>query len=273
MKPGLKAAQLSCTGGTVTAQAHKVLQQLWGSKLPKKGVVWTDDKECRPADTGCLITKCGQSDALFVNTQVTAVKTAPGAPREQGDTALCISQGSKVTLRNCAFTSSSITPLAAYDSDTSVLLDGCSVSNNKMDPPRLPSGVYLEDGSILVRSSKFLQNKAYDLLGSTITAKGDGRIAIVDSTFTGNQGWFGGALYVLGNAQAIIQGSHFEANMARSGGAICANNQARSGSRVGILPGEHQGFVVPATHCMNGFPCADCHVTGVELWWRSHQRI
>lgn len=233
-KPGLKAVQLSCTGGTVTARAHKVLKQFWGPKLPKQGVVWTEDEECRPATTGCLLTICNKSDAVLFNAKITSVQTAPGAPRDQGDKALCISNGSRVTLRNCTFSSSTIQSLATYDNTTSVLLDQCSITNNNMIAERVPSGVFVEDAAIVVRSSVFANNKAQKILGSTIAARGYARVSILDSAFLGNTGFCGAALHALGNAQAAIQGGRFEANTARIGGAICTADQAV----VNISPGE-----------------------------------
>lgn len=122
-QPGLKSVQFSCTGGTVTAAAHANLLNFRGPDVPKQGVDWTQDSACMP-NQGCLLTICGGSDVIFVNTRISAVAVTPaGRQRAQGIVALCISQGSRVTLRNCTFNASSITPLVAYGSTTRVLLD------------------------------------------------------------------------------------------------------------------------------------------------------
>jgi predicted outer membrane repeat protein len=238
-KPGIKAFQLSCTGGTVTAKAHKVLKQFLGSNLPKQGVTWTEDTDCRPVETGCLLTICGQSDVVFANAKITGVKKAPGSSAyAQGDKALCVSQSSRVTLRNCIFSSSTITPLSTYNS-TSVLLDRCNYTNNNMTEAAVSSGVWLRNGTVVVRSSTFMRNMGRGMetwgTGSTIAVSGDGRVAIVDSTFTGNTAERGGAMYVSDRAHATIYSSRFEANNASTwGGAIYARGQAK----IDILPGE-----------------------------------
>jgi hypothetical protein len=140
-KTGLKSVQFSCTGGTVTAKAHKVLKQFWGSNLPKQGVAWTEDENCGPATTGCLLSICGQSDVVIFRATISAVKLAPGPGSEQGNQALCIAQDSRVTLRQCAFTSSAITHVAAYQS-TSVLLDQCTITRNNNTIPAMSSGMW-----------------------------------------------------------------------------------------------------------------------------------
>lgn len=142
--PGLKKFQLSCTGGIITAQAHLALPKLvWPdpSNMPNQGVIWTKDKDCMPF-FGCLWTICGHSDAVFVNSIITDVHTTSGPIKEPsrvqqlGDrylvTALCISQGSRVTFQGCTFTSSTVRSLAAYGNTTSVLLDWCSITNNNL---------------------------------------------------------------------------------------------------------------------------------------------
>lgn len=35
-RPGIKFASLSCTGGTVTVAAHKVLKEFWGQQAPSR---------------------------------------------------------------------------------------------------------------------------------------------------------------------------------------------------------------------------------------------
>jgi hypothetical protein len=251
-KPGLKAVQLSCTGGTITAQAHQVLQQLWGSNLPKQGVVWTEDKKCRPVP-GCLLTICGKSDAVFVNAQVSDIKTAPDTAcyNTQGAIALCVSQSSRLTLRSCSFSSSTVTPLAAYDSATSVMLERCSTSKINMTLQSSESGVYLRRATVVVRSCSFTQNVAQNRLVSTITAAGDGRLAILDSTFKSNNAYCGGVLHAANTSQVFIQSSRFDGNNATWGGAICAEGQAK----VNILPGDqltvvHRTCAVGLCICM-----------------------
>lgn len=69
---GIKSAKLSCTGGTITVAAHKVLEDFWGQKKAMPGVVWGDSK-CI-GNTACLITVCGSSSAVFESATVTSLR-------------------------------------------------------------------------------------------------------------------------------------------------------------------------------------------------------
>jgi hypothetical protein len=97
---GLKSAQLSCTGGNITAAADPLLLQSLGTRSNPSGVVWSRKPgACEDGDENlkCLFSICG-GDAMFVNPRVTNVTASPAT----GGTAICILGGS-VTLHNGTF--------------------------------------------------------------------------------------------------------------------------------------------------------------------------
>jgi predicted outer membrane repeat protein len=149
-----------------------------------------------------------------------------------------------VTLQHCTLGSNSVTPMVAFDNSTSVLLDRCSVSSNN-NMTLSYSGALAEDASVLVQSSNFTNNMAQTKPGSAAAAIGSGRIAVLDSIFTGNNATRGGAVFVDDTAQAVIRGSRFEANNATWGGAIYATEQAT----VDIMPGEQPESAVDIIIC------------------------
>jgi hypothetical protein len=73
-KPGIKTAELSCKGGTITAAAHKILLDFWGADKPTQGVKWVENVvgAC-VVGTNILLTICGVSNAVFIKPTVTQV--------------------------------------------------------------------------------------------------------------------------------------------------------------------------------------------------------
>jgi predicted outer membrane repeat protein len=187
---------------------------------------------------GCLLSICGGSGATFVNTRITAVAwpTPLDGSQRSAAAALCISQGSRVTLRNCTFRESSIPPLLVYGNTTSVLLDQCNISNNNITGRSLDVGLtsWNDKRGPVLRSRNFIQDVAQGL--STVGVNG-GLVAIQGSTFKGNNGTLGCALHVSNTARVFIQSSLFEGNTAISGGAVYAMEHAK----VVISSGEQWG--------------------------------
>jgi hypothetical protein len=220
---------MRCTGAsTVKIVVHEQLQNL----LVHKGVVMAEKGTCQLWGPVCLLAICS-SDAVLVDPVIVGLTDLPGITL-----LLCITHGSKVTLRKGTFASCGVTTIGIYNTDTSVLVDQCSVQGNSGDAG---AGIFHDEGTLRVQSSTFKQNKvpstSSDHAGGAIYVA-DGTVAIVDSSFHSNEAYNGGAVAAVKRAAVSIQGSRFTANRASwSGGALHAEGNAK----FDILPAAKQG--------------------------------
>lgn len=91
-RPGLRKAQLACTGGLITAAAHPQLLELLGSAV--QGVRWSTDTTCQELISGCLLAICDGTAVTLVNPTVTSIVAAS----KEGGNSVCITDGSRVSL-------------------------------------------------------------------------------------------------------------------------------------------------------------------------------
>jgi hypothetical protein len=225
-KPGIKTAELSCKGGTITAAAHNLLLDFWGADKPTQGVEWVDnaDGDCVAGDN-ILLTLCGASNAVFIKPKVTHVWD-----EDQLSILVCVagSQGAaSVTMREGTFTGSSVTPLGLYTDGNKLHLDNCVISKNGHlpvdDATETAGAIAAAGGELLLRSSTISGNVAMGTESGALSVWGSAHVTIENSRFTANQAMYGAALHVMDQGQVTIRGSSFEGNAAvaeGSGGAI-----------------------------------------------------
>jgi len=227
-RAGIKSASLSCTGGSVKARIHELFQDTWKPSTLKGVTTSGFDAEaagCVPVD-GCLITICGKSNAVFQAPAVTSLTSNDDMMKLTA--LLCISGGSTITIRQGTFSSNDNTPVAIYDTATSVLLDKCTFKENDVSvrgDANLSGGIFLQKATVRVQFSTLSGNVASGNDGSTITAITEARLSIIGSRFVSNKATYGGAILAMEQGHAVIQDSLFESNEAfNNGGAIYLKN-------------------------------------------------
>jgi hypothetical protein len=261
-KPGIKTAELSCKGGTITAAAHNLLLDFWGADKPTQGVVWVDnaDGDCTVGDN-ILLTICGASNAVFIKPKVTQV---------WGDGRLSIlvcvagSQGAAtVTVREGTFTGSSVTSLGLYTYGNKLHLDNCVISNNGNLPidetTETAGAIVAAGGELLLQSSTISGNVAMGKESGAVSVWNSAHVTIEHSRFRDNQAMYGGALHVKQQGQVTIRGSSFEGNAAVAGGGGGAIYAWDYEASVIIEPSNRPGrsyCITPA--CMFSYPAAMC---------------
>jgi len=202
-RPGIKFASLSCTGGTVTVAAHKVLKEFWGQQAPSRaqGVEWSKHAACVP-DPGCLLSVCEAINVVFSAPTLTALQRDHTLPGPMG--MLYVSQRSRVTIRKGVFTSCSATPLA-FLGTSSGLVDQANIQN--ITTPHGGAGmVVAQNATVLVMTSTFQSLKATQAtdLGEAISANDAAHLVIVNSRFQENSAGCGGAIYAGRHARVEV---------------------------------------------------------------------
>jgi hypothetical protein len=157
---GIKNAKLSCTGGTITIAAHKVLEDFWGPKKALPGVVW-GNSTCI-GNKECLLTVCSQSNAVFDSATVTALQ---GGGTPALSLVVCVNRRSTVTFRKSSFTLvKEATPLGVHNNYTSVLLEQCTFQSNAFTTTRggfsWSGGIVAEHSAVTIVSSTIAGNVA-----------------------------------------------------------------------------------------------------------------
>jgi len=176
-RPGLRTAQLKCTGGSITAAAHpQLLKALGPGKIQgvTQGVVWSSSRECTSdvEDRKCLLSICDKSRAVFVRPVVTHVKPSG----EDLYRSLCVSDGSNVAISNGVFTDSGIRPIHVDGKTTSVVIKNSSFVRNIVADDAYGGALLVWEGHVTIRSSSFLHNKAG--YGGAICASGQSKVDI-----------------------------------------------------------------------------------------------
>lgn len=172
-RTGIKSAQLSCTGGNITAAADAVLLKALGSQTPQ-GVTWSSQKtKCDNGRGICLFSICDGA-ATFVKPMITDVKiTGP-----KGGVSMCI-YGGNVTLVDGTFLNSTgMCPVSISGNATAVRIARCNFSANSIDMYKGHGGaLYVTDGAhAIISSSTFVGNAAY--AGGAIAARFGARVNI-----------------------------------------------------------------------------------------------
>jgi predicted outer membrane repeat protein len=222
---GIKSAKLSCTGGTITIAAHKLLRDFWGPTMVLPGVVW-GNQECVTND-GCLISICGGSNAVFNLASVSALKG--GGDKPEVRIAVCVNRQSTVTFRNSTFTGlREITSMAIHTAGTSALVDQCTLRDNVYTlDGHYSSGIVVDMARLTILSSTLAGITGVGNAGA-VTALTMAHVTIQDTKFQSNTATNGGAIHAEVNSTVVIQSSSFTGNKASErGGAIFARGQAR----------------------------------------------
>lgn len=186
-RPGLKKAQLSCTGGSITAAASPELVKLLGAG--PKGVVWSQAADCQDAikeqTTGnCMLAVCRGSVATFLNPVVTGMKSS----LSEGGTSLCITGGSKVALVNGTFVQAlDMRPVRVHGTGTTVSIKQCMFRENSVTPSTRNGGALSvrDSAEVAIDSSSFIRNKAE--FGGAITADHNAMVKLTAGQGTGER--------------------------------------------------------------------------------------
>lgn len=253
---GLKAAGLSCTGGTITVAAHRVLQQIWGAQqLPGQGVVFSTDAACSPSPT-CMLAICGQSNAVFINPSVTDVME-----EEDLGVVLCVTGNSTVSFRSGTFTANAVTSVAVYVEGTTALVDQCQFRNNVIPPEgegfwTNPSSMFVQQAAVQVQSSTFFNNSASGDFGG-IYALDMARLTVRNCTFEHNKASSGAAVNLESGAEGRIYGSRFSHNEAAEYGGAISTCRCTGGNttKLEVLPDKQAAGahgLINAACCASG---------------------
>lgn len=244
-RPGLKAANISCAGGSITATVHDDFIKAAGKRIRNVQLI---KGACGPTK-GCLLTVCGKSNPVFVNASITALTATPG-----WWIAVCVQGQSRVAFHRGNFSfNSMVTVMRVRDTGTSVLLNNCTVRNNtaidtsgnnsvealngwrlfdeaeSFDDKRPESyfpdkvfntGVLVEDAHLHVQACTISHNAA--LLNES---NGEGWGALEGEKFFRVSGI--GALTGMGTAMINIHHSLLMRNTAARGGAVFLADKAQ----------------------------------------------
>jgi hypothetical protein len=181
---GIKAAQLSCTGGSIKAVAHPLLAPLVGAKagVQTSGVQWLD--KCEPKWTAkCLLMVCNGSEAMFISTTVMHVNVSTG--KNGTNVILCMGANSSLTFEGAVFDRNAG---RAISGGGNLHIKASRFTHNVVPGAKLFGGVlYAEGGITVVESSSFIGN-ALQYRGGAIAVAGGARLTVLSSVFEDNQG-------------------------------------------------------------------------------------
>jgi hypothetical protein len=160
----VKAAQLSCTGGTFTAAADPQLRQVLGAGKNPSGVRWAPRlKFCKMeeeyAELPCFFSICDGA-VTFMNPVVTGMMGSDTI--KNGETSICISGGT-VTLVNGTFLQNTeVRPIRIAGKDTTANISNCRFIANSVTKTERPGGAVfvLNRARATIQSSKFVNNSA-----------------------------------------------------------------------------------------------------------------
>eukprot|EP00877_Chromochloris_zofingiensis_P001388 jgi/Chrzof1/1124/Cz01g41040.t1 len=247
----VRNASLSCVNGTITAAGDQYLL----GKDSFQGAVW-DQTGC--GDARCLLTLCGSTNALFVNSIVENINATDSL-----DGIICIRGSSEVRFERAVFANNTaingtlhaldkakvslvdsvITGNTAYGGDSNVTavwnlkgagaglyareraevtISNSTIAHNKAS--RSGGGIWVQDSVVLALvSSNVSQNNAVKN-GGGFFAEGTSHVTISNySAFSSNNASIGGGAFAAGNATIIVSNhSTFTRNNARFGGGAAA---------------------------------------------------
>lgn len=178
---GIKSAQLSCSGGTITASAHPVL--LANFTRTFSGVRWSNDSDCGIFTTECLLTVCGDTSATFPSAVVRNVNVSQNIGR-----LLCLGGSSNSTFEAALFEGNACRPISVRSDSVSLHIRGSNFTNNKLLWPDMAGGALLvAGGEAEVESSAFSGNVVLDSGGAVAVGK-SASLQVSSTLFTGNKG-------------------------------------------------------------------------------------
>jgi len=172
-RPGLRTAQLKCTGGAITAAAHpQLLKALGPGKI--QGVSWSSSKDCTSnvEDRKCLLSICQTSRAELLRPVVTHIKPS-GKDLQR---LLCVTDGSNLAISSGVFTHNGIRPISVNGNATAVVISNSSFVRNALADDANGGALLVSEGHVTIRSSSFLHNKAES--GGAISASGQSNVDI-----------------------------------------------------------------------------------------------
>jgi hypothetical protein len=157
-RPGLKSAQLSCTGGYITAAANPQLLQALGADKNPKGVRWAQRlNACKKDDEelGCFFSICDGA-ATFLNPVVTNMRSSDGA------NAVCISGGTATLVNGTFLQNSEVRPIRIAGKNTTANISNCRFIANSLKRGERPGGaIFVSEGArATIHSSTFVNNSA-----------------------------------------------------------------------------------------------------------------
>lgn len=178
-KPGVKAFQLSCSGGSIAAFAHPTLTPHLAST---SGVSWLQNA-CGPWARGCLLAICGDSTVTFA--AGTVVQAASASP----PLLLCVGGRSHLVFQGARFFDNAARAITGFGYDVSLFIKGSVFTNNSLQSPSGSGGaVALEaGGSAVIEASTFTNNTVLGH-GGAISVGGTASVKVVSSLLQGNTG-------------------------------------------------------------------------------------
>lgn len=182
-KPGVKSAQLSCAGGTITAAANPVLGPFIHTF---SGVQWSNKSACGNQQKACILTVCGTSSVAFLSARVAQVNTSTS---DTLSNLVCFGDNSSLTFVDARFHGNDARPLTGYGDGVRLHMRSSKFTNNSASWKEAIGGaLLLEGGSVLVESSTFSGNTAPR--GGGIALQGTSFATVVTSVLQHNTGWW-----------------------------------------------------------------------------------
>lgn len=179
---GIKSAQLSCSGGTVTASAHPVLLANFTRSF--SGVQWSGYGNCGNFTSDCLLTICGDTSASFTAALVRNVNVSQTA-----DMLVCLAGSSNLVFEAAQFQGNAGRPITVLSPDVKLHLKGSNFTDNKLLWKSLAGGaVWLGGGTAVVESSIFIGNAVLTDGGAIGVGANVSSFNMSSTVFTGNNG-------------------------------------------------------------------------------------
>jgi len=181
-KTGFKSAQLSCTGGTITAAANPVLGPFTHTF---SGVQWSQKGACGKKQKACVLTVCRNSSVVFLSARVAKVNTSTSGTVGG---LMCFGDDSSLTFVDARFDGNDARPLTGYGDGVTLHIRSSKFINNRASWKEADGGaLLLQGGSALVESSTFSGNTA-SRRGGGIVLQGNSSARFVSTVLQNNTG-------------------------------------------------------------------------------------
>ena len=152
---GIKSAQLSCSGGTITAHAHPVL--LGNLTRAFSGVQWSDAWDCVQNNTKCLLILCGDTSAAFPAAVIRNLNVSTTT-----DAFLCVTGlnpgNSDVLFEGAQFQENAGRPITTTSGSVKLHVKASNFTGNKLPKNGAGGALWLGGGAVVVESSVFNTN-------------------------------------------------------------------------------------------------------------------
>ena len=230
-----RSSHFSCTGGSIIAHIHQELLNV----VPVKGGVVLK-QSC--ASRGCLITICGQSNAVL-DANVTGLKKGGHGT----ESILCLRGRSNITFRTPIFRDNFGTGIHTSQESTAIIQGALFLNNTAPGG----AGVFAAGmSSVLIDNSTFANNTVDSgYSGGAISMDDEASVFVNNTLFKRNNALLvnsGGAICLFGNTTAHLENSILIENTAEgAGGAVAAFDNSHlvisRGSMVGLNVGSLNG--------------------------------